>query len=1053
MKTKLILALVLLTVGIGRSAAQILVDSLSITQYVQDVLLGNGVQATNISFTGCLNQIGYMQGGSSTGLGIDGGVVLSSDHVRNIEVPSPFLGIWDGNCAVSGDAALLSIANSVPALIGQTFTVGSVNDVSILEFDFVPTGDTLRFNYIFGSDEYLEWVNSTYNDIFAFLLSGPGITGPYGAPGGFPGGAVNIAQLPGTNPALPITVSSVNNAINPSFYIDNFNNENISIDGYTVVLEAMHPVQCGQTYHIKLAIADGTDTALESIVILEEGSFSSNAVVDVNLTINVGGPDASVLYEDCGEATISFTRAEISDLNVQDIVVVTWGGGALMGPDYNIFPDTIVFPIGVSTVSFSLDAFEDGLLEGLELVNLDILNLAACNGSGLVSNFQFWIDDEPEPLVVEGYDTAICLGASAVLEPIITGGYGNFHFDWSTNETTETIEVSPIIPTTYFLTVSDTCGMPSDNAQFLIDILIFDPLSIQIDNGNIQLNCNEQVVITATAAGGDGIYSYAWTDANGNNLFGFQNTMWYGSWNGPGEVNVTVADGCGFEATDVIDVTLNVPELFVDVPSTVIAPCNQLFTVTATPSGGEAPYWYSWTLNGVNDWNEWDNIFDDIVSQPSTLVVTVNDNCGQSITETIDITIDSPPINLTLVDDVLGTCATVFNFAPTVGGGSGTFQYQWTENGSALGQGSTLNFDSPVSTTVNLLVTDACGAEAEDAVIVTINNPELFVDLGADLDASCLDLTELTAGISGGSGGNTFQWVVNGSEEGQAPTFEIQAYETVQVNVIVIDACGETANDEVVINIPDIPLTILTALDTTICRLGAAYLWAMADGGEGGFTYQWPQIGSVNNEVTISSQQQSGTYTVIATDQCGKVIEDEIYVEVRPIEASFSAIEIAPSLFEFTALTEPNSDGCTYIWDLGDGATSTEPFLTHQYDGFGIYVVTHFATNSIGCTDFNTYTIFSPPIIYIPNAFTPNGDGINDVFGVEAASVRTFEMHIFNRWGEQVFSSDDPAKVWLGDHDGAGLHFVPDGVYMYVVKLRGFNSEALEKTGNIVLTR
>jgi hypothetical protein len=236
-----------------------------------------------------------------------------------------------------------------------------VNDVAILEFDFVPTGDTLRFNYIFGSDEYLTWVNSSYNDIFAFLLSGPGITGPYASPAGFPGGAVNIAQLPNTTPPLPITISSVNNVLNSSYYIDNQPNVGIYLNGYTVTLEAYSLVQCGETYHIKLAIADGSDTALESAVILEEGSFSSNAVVDVNLTLNAGGPNEETLFEDCGEATLTFTRPEVSDLSIQDMCIITWTGTAVNGVDFTFMPDTIIFPPGVATVSFVIDAFADGL--------------------------------------------------------------------------------------------------------------------------------------------------------------------------------------------------------------------------------------------------------------------------------------------------------------------------------------------------------------------------------------------------------------------------------------------------------------------------------------------------------------------------------------------------------------------------------------------------------------------------------------------------------------------------------------------------------------------
>ena len=202
-----------------------------------------------------------------------------------------------GDCPGMGvDADLLDVANSVPPLIGQSFIVSSVNDLCILEFDFEAGGDSIAFNYVFGSDEYLEWVNSSYNDIFAFFLSGPGITGPYAAPAGFPDGAINIAQVPESNPLLPVTISSVNDVTNPMYYVDNFNNDGICIDGYTQAFTASAQVQCGETYHIKLAIADGSDTALESFVILEEGSFTSNSI-EIDATAAIDGVDVFLFLD------------------------------------------------------------------------------------------------------------------------------------------------------------------------------------------------------------------------------------------------------------------------------------------------------------------------------------------------------------------------------------------------------------------------------------------------------------------------------------------------------------------------------------------------------------------------------------------------------------------------------------------------------------------------------------------------------------------------------------------------------------------------------------
>ena len=280
-KLLLLSALICLTIS---SFAQIEIEqSYTIEEYVNDILLGSGISASNISFTGSEVQIGFLTGGEGTIFPMDAGLVLSSEHAINLQQAGadglPADDVIPAGEEVSGEPDLLTIANSVPPLIGESFSVSSVNDVAILEFDFIATGDTMSFNYSFGSDEYLTWINTQYNDIFAFFLSGPGITGPYASPAGFPDGAMNIAQVPDTDPPLPITISSVNPGSYAEYYIDNpFPNVDIDQNGFTTKLTAIANVICGETYHIKLAIGDGSDTALESVVILESGSFSSNSV-------------------------------------------------------------------------------------------------------------------------------------------------------------------------------------------------------------------------------------------------------------------------------------------------------------------------------------------------------------------------------------------------------------------------------------------------------------------------------------------------------------------------------------------------------------------------------------------------------------------------------------------------------------------------------------------------------------------------------------------------------------------------------------------------------
>ena len=266
---------------------------------IDNVLIGNGVITSNHSYIGDSSQIGYFT--DSLGLiGMSEGFVLSTGRVDSIGV----LGgdtlwwdyIWDSTFTViidstpfienyflsddlsgSGDPDLLTIANSVPALIGQTFSVLSTHDAAILEFDFVPSADTVKFNYVFAGEEYLDWVNTEFNDVFAFLISGPGITGPYASPATFPGGAINIAVVPNSNPVLPIGISTVNDQINSQYYNHDSTTSVSAFNGYTDVFTASAVVIPCNVYHIKLAITDAADAIWNSGVFFEAGSFDAAA--------------------------------------------------------------------------------------------------------------------------------------------------------------------------------------------------------------------------------------------------------------------------------------------------------------------------------------------------------------------------------------------------------------------------------------------------------------------------------------------------------------------------------------------------------------------------------------------------------------------------------------------------------------------------------------------------------------------------------------------------------------------------------------------------------
>ena len=1036
-------------------SAQLEVNStLTPDQYVNDVLLGTGVEATNVQFTGSPTQIGQITGFDVTEFPIEAGLILSTEVANNpANIDEGCIEDFiDDGLEVSGDADLLNIANSVPPLIGQAFSVTSVNDICAIEFDFVATGDTVRFNYVFGSDEYLAWVNSQYNDIFGFFLSGPGINGPYAD------NAVNLAEVPGSDPQLAITISSVNDVTNAAYYIDNPGNDVLCQNGYTAKLTAESEVECGETYHIRLAIADGSDTALESFVILESGSFESNSVVEVDLNINVGADletDNPVIFEDCGEAMLTFTRPIETIIDIEEMVIIDYSSStATNGVDFTLLPDTVFFPPFVTVQQFPLDAFEDGIAEGSETVIMEILNLAACNGGGLTSYFEFDIIDEPDPLVVDGFDTELCVGDSVALTPEVTGGYGNYAFSWDCNPglDTNTINYIPDAAGVFecMVTVSDTCGMPSDDGLFEITVEEYPELTAEILGGDVVLSCNGFQEVFAVADGGNPPYTYSWELQDGLPAFGYGNSLFLSTWLNASEVHVIVEDACGLTAEAMVNVSIDVPELIVELDDNYEVSCNVPFTITPDWSGGEPYYNFAWlegfSFLGFNQNLNWTTDSD------MSITLEVSDGCGQFVTVETEVTVVSPALDVSLPDTLVGPCTESFNLVPVVDGGSGVYTYQWSQNFNPVADTETLTYTEGLSTSFTVDVTDNCQSTGSASTAIDIQNPALLVDLQDTINASCVDNTVVAVDILSGAGGYTYEWTIGGVPYGGSdPQITVQSFVTTPIAVEVLDGCGGADETSALLIIPDVPMTLSVSNDTVVCRGEALSLSAMATGGEGGFVYSWTSIPAFGENQYVAPSN-SYSYPVEVTDICGETLSETVEVEVQYIYSDFYTSYLSDTRIEFIATPEPPCPNCDYDWDFGDGASSEEMSPTHEYDGLGDYYAQLTITNPLGCRD-SAYTLVEGPVmVYIPNAFTPNNDGINDGFQVVISDVVYFEINIFNKWGEEIFYSTDPDEVWTGNVKG-GDHYAPNGLYNYRLRWKGSRTDAEEFSGTIELMR
>ena len=603
-------------------------STLTAESYVNDILLGEGIEASNIQLTGSPVQIGQILGFDPVEFPITEGLILSTEvasNPANINMGCQEDQIGDGQ-EVTGDLDLLNIANSVPGLIGQNFSVSSVNDICALEFDFEATGDSIRFNYVFGSDEYLTYVNTQYNDIFGFFLDGPGIDGPY------LNDAVNLAEVPDSDPQLPITISSVNNVTNAAFYINNNPNEVLCQNGYTVLMTAKSPVICGETYHIRLAIADGTDTSLESIVILESGSFQSNGAT-IEASASIGDSPIflgdTVVVEGCNEAAFTVIRPVTTAIDTLDIFVY---GTAEEGVDFAALDTTIIFEVGENEQQIPLDVFADGIAEGPETVTLEYLYVNLCGDSTLVS--ATLVIQDPDPLLVQVPDE-VALCPPVQISATVSQGYAPFGFLWSTGDTTSSIEYEDLEPTTIFLTVTDVCG---DSTITPIDLVNPTPLEVEIVQENNPYCPGDPVALGTNVVSGSGTVQWDWSGNVDNSNGGSANV----SPSTNATFTVSAEDACG--QTDEADWTVLVPT-YEPMLSEDVTFCLFQQGVLGV-EGGTFLYTFS-GLDGVPLTAETDSnvVFTNgtgsmyVGGANTTMTVVIEDECGNTVE--VDVTAEA----------------------------------------------------------------------------------------------------------------------------------------------------------------------------------------------------------------------------------------------------------------------------------------------------------------------------------------------------------------------------------------------------------------------------
>jgi gliding motility-associated-like protein len=443
------------------ATAQIVVAPAQTANALANKLIGGGVSITSPVLT-CHDSANGIFVGVST-VGFDSGVVLTSG--RSFSRPSTFAYGADGPASnFASTSWSLPGDPQLTALAGQpTF------DRCILEFDFRPTGDTIKFNYVFGSEEYTSFACSNFNDVFGFFVSGPGFATP-----------TNIALVPGTT--IPVCINSVNcgptgggslttcsslGAGSPfcAYYVNNSAGTTITYDGLTTRLTAIAHVTACEVYHLKIGVADGTDHSYDSGVFLEAGSLSSTGIsVNSSGLTSTDTTQGPYCVRGCTTGQFVF---HISSPQTSDYVIhYTTGGTAINGVDYATIIDSVIIPAGGISAVVVINPLTTS--SGHVQVQLYVQTTFSCGGSsGGVDTVTMDIFD-PIHVNILTPDTTICLGGSLnpVLGPLAVLPPGDsYYFSWTPGTViTGASTASPTItPTasgdfTYTITLTDAAS-------------------------------------------------------------------------------------------------------------------------------------------------------------------------------------------------------------------------------------------------------------------------------------------------------------------------------------------------------------------------------------------------------------------------------------------------------------------------------------------------------------------------------------------------------------------------------------------------------------------